>query len=124
MAGKKKLTVAVLAFVGMTVLVTILGCAAAGSSMPQRITAESPCPVTRCANGVCHGYENVPKSDGVTLMECPEVSCSSAQCHAWDTLVGRYHHASDMSLNLWVLAPALVSAVALVLLGRTRRKSR
>ncbi len=48
-------------------------------------------------------------------MVCPEAGCASLECHAWDTLTGRYHQASDASLNLWILAP-VVFVVGLVLL--------
>ncbi len=82
---------------------------------PQAITAESACPVVGCASGECHDYDNVPQPDGVHEMVCPEADCSSTECHAWETLEGRYHQASDASLNLWILAP-VVLVVGLVLL--------
>lgn len=83
--------------------------------LPQAIAADSPCPATRCASGECHGFDNVPEPDGVHEMACPEASCASAECHAWDTLVTRYYQPSDMSLNLWVLAPvALVAGLVLL----------
>ena len=75
---------------------------------PQVITAESRCPVTQCASGECHGFDAVPGPDGVYEMVCPEAGCASVECHAWDTLVGRYHQASDASLNLWILAPVVL----------------
>lgn len=84
-------------------------------SAPQPVTAESACPVVGCASGQCHDYDNVPQPDGVHEMTCPEADCSSVECHAWDTLEGRYHQASDASLNLWILAP-VVLVVGLVLL--------
>ena len=37
-----------------------------------------------------------------------------------DSLVGRYHQASDASLNVWILAP-VVLVVALVLIVRKVR---
>ena len=54
-------------------------------------------------------------------MACPEVSCASVECHAWDSLVGRYHQASDASLNVWVLMP-VVLVVWLVLLVKALSK--
>lgn len=81
------------------------------------ITAESPCPVVGCASGTCHGFDDVPEPDGAHEMTCPEAGCSSVECHAWDTLVDRYYQPSDMSLNVWVLAP-VVLVVGLVLLVR------
>ena len=59
---------------------------------------------------MCHGYDAVPEPDGHSEMRCPEAGCASVECHGWETLAGRYHQASDMSLNLWILMP-----VALVL---------
>ena len=57
----------------------------------------------------------MPGPDGVHEMACPESSCSSVECHAWESLAGRYHQASDASLNVWVLAPvALVVALAII----------
>jgi len=80
------------------------------------VTAESPCPVAGCASGACHGFDDVPEPDGVHEMICPEAGCASVECHAWDTLLGRYHQASDASLNLWILMPvALVIALAFVI---------
>lgn len=82
---------------------------------PQSIESNSECPATRCANGNCHGFENIPEPDGVIKMDCPEASCSSVECHAWDTLATRYYQPSDASLNLWILTPILL-VVGLVIL--------
>ena len=96
---------------------------AAGSALdpsvdlPQAIAADSPCPAVGCASGECHGFDDVPEPDGAHEMTCPEAGCSSVECHAWDTLVDRYYQPSDMSLNVWVLAP-VVLVVGLVLLVR------
>ncbi|WP_139652124.1 hypothetical protein [Raoultibacter phocaeensis] len=85
------------------------------AGLPKAIAADSPCPATACASGACHGFGDVPEPDGVHEMECPEASCASAECHAWDVLTTRYYQPSDMSLNLWVLAPVAL-VVGLVLL--------
>lgn len=77
--------------------------------LPQAVTVESPCPVTQCASGKCHGFDAVARPDGVHDMACPEAGCSSVECHVWVTLVGRYHQASDASLNLWILAPVVLA---------------
>lgn len=46
---------------------------------------------------------------------CPAVGCASGECHAWDSLVSRYHQASDASLNLWIIMPTvLVLGIVLV----------
>ena len=97
------------------VVVVLAGVAAVGfaiepTSSIQPITAESACPATGCASGQCHGFADVPGPDGIHEMVCPEAGCASVECHAWDSLTGRYHQASDMSLNVWILMP-----VALVL---------
>ena len=79
-----------------------------GSLAVHPVTAEAPCPVVGCASGSCHGFDDVPEPDGVTKMSCPEAGCASAECHAWETLTVRYHQASDASLNLWILMPAVL----------------
>lgn len=116
MARKLLITVIVFAFVGVCVL-GAGSLASPGSTEVAAIDASSPCPATGCASGECHGFDNVPEPDGVHEMTCPEVSCSSVECHAWDSLVGRYHQASDASLNVWILLPVVV-VVGLVLLVR------
>lgn len=88
--------------------------------LPRAIAEDSPCPATSCASGSCHGFDDVPEPDGATEMSCPEASCSSVECHAWDTLATRYYQPSDMSLNLWVLAPVAL-VVGLVLLVKKVR---
>lgn len=112
----RKYAITAAVFAGLMALV--LG---AGALMEPRtallpVEADSPCPVTACASGECHGFGAVPEPDGVTEMACPEAGCASTECHAWDTLAGRYHQASDASLNLWILMPALlvIGLVALV----------
>lgn len=84
------------------------------------ITAESPCPAVGCASGTCHGFDDVPEPDGIHEMSCPEATCASVECHAYESLVTRYHQASDASLNLWILAPVAL-IVALVLIVRKVR---
>lgn len=85
--------------------------------LPQAIKEDSSCPVVGCASGECHSFENVPDPDGVHEMDCPEASCASVECHAWDTLANRYYQPSDMSLNVWILAPALL-VIGLILIVR------
>ena len=63
----------------------------------------------------------MPGPDGAHEMRCPEASCASVECHAWDSLVGRYHQASDASLNVWVLMPVAL-AVGLVLVVKALSK--
>ena len=41
-------------------------------------------------------------------MVCPEAGCASLECHAMETLVNRYHQASDASLNLWIVMPVVL----------------
>ena len=87
-------------------------------SAPLLITEEAPCPAVGCVSGECHGYEEIPEPDGVSEMHCPEVTCADTECHAWSQLIeGDYNKASDASLNLWVLAPVILT-VSLVLIVR------
>lgn len=112
----RKILLAVLAFAVVGACVFGAGALADPSvRLPQAIAEDSPCPATACASGACHGFGDVPEPDGVHEMACPEATCASAECHAWDTLATRYYQPSDMSLNLWVLAP-VVLVVGLVLL--------
>lgn len=115
MMRKLLITLAVFALVGELVLAA--GIAAEPATGVHAVTAESPCPVTGCANGACHGFDDVPEPDGVAEMTCPEAGCASVECHAWGSLTTRYHQASDASLNLWLLAPVAL-VVGLVLIVR------
>ena len=120
--SKKVLAAGIL--VALVVAVTRAGFAMAPSTAIQPIAADSPCPATGCASGACHGVDAVPEPDGVHEMVCPEAGCASVECHGWDSLIGRYHQASDMSLNVWILMPvALVLGLWLLVrrMGRTGR---
>lgn len=120
--SKKVLAAGIL--VALVVAVTLAGFAMAPSTAIQPIAADSPCPATGCASGACHGFDAVPEPDGVHEMVCPEAGCASVECHGWDSLIGRYHQASDMSLNVWILMPvALVLGLWLLVrrMGRTGR---
>lgn len=85
-----------------------VGFAVAPDSGLHLLTADAACPVAGCTNGACHGYDAVPEPDGRSEMRCPEAGCTSVECHGWETLAGRYHQASDMSLNLWILMPVVL----------------
>ena len=120
--SKKVLAAGIL--VALVVAVTLAGFAMAPSTAIQPIAADTPCPATGCASGACHGFDAVPEPDGVHEMVCPEAGCASVECHGWDSLIGRYHQASDMSLNVWILMPvALVLGLWLLVrrMGRTGR---
>lgn len=120
--SKKVLAAGIL--VALVVAVTLAGFAMAPSTAIQPIAADSPCPATGCASGACHGFDAVPEPDGVHEMVCPEAGCASVECRGWDSLIGRYHQASDMSLNVWILMPvALVLGLWLLVrrMGRTGR---
>lgn len=107
--------------VALVVAVTLVGFAMAPSTAIQPIAADSPCPATGCASGACHGFDAVPESDGVHEMVCPEAGCASVECHGWDSLIGRYHQASDMSLNVWILMPVALVLGLWLLVRRTGR---
>ncbi|WP_139652133.1 hypothetical protein [Raoultibacter phocaeensis] len=114
----RKTLIALAVFVLIGTCVFGAGMLADGSvGIPQAIAEDSPCPATRCASGECHGFEAVPEPDGLHEMTCPEATCTSAECHAWETLVDRYYQPSDMSLNVWILAPVAL-VVGLILLVR------
>lgn len=119
----KKL-LAVFALLAAAAVVVAVGLALAPGSAVQVIAPDSPCPAAGCASGSCHGFDAVPGPDGVHEMECPEAGCSSVECHGWESLIGRYHQASDMSLNMWILMPtALVLGLWLLVrcMGRRAR---
>lgn len=61
----------------------------------------------------------MPEPDGVTEMTCPEAGCVSVGVPRLGGAHGRYHQASDASLNLWILMPValVVALVALVKKG-------
>lgn len=119
----KKTLITVVTFAVAIVLVCIAGFAIEPASSIQSIQPDSPCPVTGCASGQCHGYTDVPEPDGIHEMICPEAGCASTECHAWDTLTGRYHQASDASLNLWILMPVIL-VIALVFIVRALSKNK
>lgn len=117
MLRKTLITLAVFILVGASVFAIGYALEPEEVSLPKAIALDSPCPAVGCASGQCHGFDDVPEPDGISEMDCPEVSCASVDCHAWDTLVTRYYQPSDMSLNLWILAP-VVLAVGLILVVR------
>ena len=57
-------------------------------------------------------------------MMCPEAGCTSVECHGWDSLIGRYHQASDMSLNVWILMPVALVLGLWLLVRRMGRPGR
>ena len=73
---------------------------------------------------MCHGFDAVPESDGVHEMMRPEAGCASVECHGWDSLIGRYHQASDMSLNVWILMPVALVLGLWLLVRRMGRPGR
>ena len=56
----RKLALTLLAFALAGGLVLAAGVAAEPATGVRAVTAESPCPVTGCANGACHGFDDVP----------------------------------------------------------------
>ena len=116
---KKLVATAVLA--ALVGAVAMVGFAAAPSTAIQPIAAGSPCPAAGCASDACHGFEAVPEPDGAHEMVCPEAGCASTECHGWGSLIERYHQASDMSLNVWILMPV---ALVVALVGIVRKVGR
>lgn len=106
-SARKRLLAAAIA--GAVVVGAVgVGFAVAPDSGLHPLTADAACPVAGCTNGACHGYDAVPEPDGRSEMRCPEAGCTSVECHGWETLARRYHQASDMSLNLWILMPIVL----------------
>ncbi len=119
----RKYAITGVAFIALVVLVLGAGVLMEPRTAVLPVETGSPCPVAGCASGECHGFGNVPEPDGVTEMVCPEAGCASVECHAWDTLAGRYHQASDASLNLWILMPvALVVTLVALVRGLSRKE--
>lgn len=117
--GKHMMVLAVLA---VTVgLVAVAGFALEPESSVRPLTAEAPCPAVGCASGVCHDFATVPAPDGAHELSCPEASCSSSACHGWNTLTTRYHQASDMSLNAWILGPTVLVLGLWLLIRRSAK---
>lgn len=120
----KKFLITLAVFVVMAAAVIGLGAVAApGSAAVGPLGASSLCPVAGCAmDGACHDYASVPVPDGAHEMACPEASCASTECHAWDSLTGRYHQASDASLNLWIVLPVVLVLVLVVVARKVDRR--
>lgn len=117
----RKYAITAAVFAVLAALVLGVGALVEPQTAVLPVRDDSPCPVTGCASGECHGFGAVPEPDGVTEMVCPEAGCASTECHAWDTLVGRYHQTSDASLNLWLLMPvALVVGLTALVRGLSR----
>lgn len=112
------------ALAAVMALVAVAGLALVPSSGIRPIAADAACPAVGCASGACHGFDAVPEPDGVHELVCPEAGCASAECHAWDSLVGRYHQASDMSLNMWILMPTVLALGLWLLVRRADRGKR
>lgn len=119
----KKLLAALVLLAALAVAIAV-GSALAPGSAVRPIAADSPCPAAGCASGMCHGFDAVPEPDGVHEMACPEAGCAAVECHGWDSLIGRYHQASDMSLNMWILMPVALALGLWLLVRRAGRGGR
>ena len=117
---RRKLIAAVVV-AAVFIVVAAAGFAASSGSGLRPIAADSPCPAAGCASGECHGFGAVPEPDGVHEMVCPEAGCASVECHAWESLTGRYHQASDASLNMWILMPTVLVLGLWLLVRRSAR---
>lgn len=116
----KKTILALGVFLLICCVVFAAGFAIEPSTSVHVVTEESACPVVGCTSGECHGFDNVPAPDGEHEMICPEAGCASVECHAWDTLMGRYHQASNASLNLWILMPVALAVVLMLVVRKVR----
>lgn len=119
--AKRIAAYAILFSVTCLLLFSVIDVATDDATVPVRIEAESECPVVQgCATGQCHGFDNVPVPDGVHEMKCPEDGCSSVDCHGWNALSDGYRQASNMSLTVWILVPAVFVCIAIVTVRRSR----
>jgi hypothetical protein len=87
------------------------------------IASDTLCPVAGCAqpDGACHASKPAPLPDGSFTMICPKVkSCSDTSCHAQDRLTTHYNKPLDASLNLWSLAPVLLTAGLVLVVQKLR----
>jgi hypothetical protein len=110
----KKLLIALVVFLAFGIATFGAGALASPDvvALPKPITDATPCPVAGCTqtDGACHAANPVPVPDGSFTMTCPRVtSCSDVQCHAWDRIEAPRNKPSDASLNLWILAPVLLT---------------
>lgn len=100
---------AALAVIAITVVLSVAvyaAVAAIGSpsvTLPERVTADSLCPVAGCASSSCHGAAPAPELAPGETMTCPKVGCEAETCHAADRLVSHYNEPKTSSLNLWIL---------------------
>ena len=100
-----------------------VGFALAPDSGVHPLTAEAVCPVAGCATVSCAtGTTLFPNPMVTARCVVPRLVARRSSATAGILSRGRYHQASDMSLNLWILMP--VSAGARPLVGRTRRLSK
>jgi hypothetical protein len=124
LAHKTVITTLVFAFVGILAYAASWLGAPASVAAPQIISAATPCPVAGCTqpDGKCHvlaSDPDAPTPDGSFEMACPRISgCSSAECHAWERIASGHSKPSDISLNLWIIAPV---ALILGLVAMVRR---
>lgn len=118
----KKALVTLGALLAFCAAVVTIGFSVEPRSALTPITADSPCPATGCAGGTCHGFDDVPEPDGMTEMNCPEAGCQNVECHAWESLMNRYHQASDASLNVWILMPVVLVVGLILMVNAFSRK--
>lgn len=123
----RKLLLTLLSFLLATILICVAVFTAAPTvvGLPEPINAETPCPVAGCTqtDGACHAAGPVPTPDGREVLVCPiDSGCSSQMCHAWNRIVAKETHAhpSDASLNIWILAPVILTVALIVLLRKLK----
>lgn len=109
----KKLFITVFTFllVGVLTFVVVWATNQQEVALPEAITEATLCPVAGCTqqDGACHAANPAPEPDGSFEMNCPKVEgCSDVQCHAWERIDSTSMRPSDSSLNLWILAPAVL----------------
>ena len=118
----RRITVALLSALLLLGVCFIAGRAALGGDI-QPIRTDSVCPVAGCSAPECHAAAAAPVPDGSFLMVCPDTGCAASDCHAWTSLTGHYMNPSTLSMGLWILLPACIVAIGIVIVGRGRRRS-
>jgi hypothetical protein len=120
----KKLVLTLAVFALMAVLVFTAGTAVSpeDAALPERITAETACPVAGCAqpDGSCHAAAPAPEPDGSFEMRCPvRTGCADVSCHAWDRIGATRSKPVDAAMNLWILAPVVLTVLLVMLVRRS-----
>lgn len=103
-----------LAVIVLTVILSVAvyaAFAAIGSpsvALPERVSADSQCPVAGCTSASCHGADPAPELAPGETMICPKVvGCEAVDCHGAERLTSHYNEPKTSSLNVWILGTSI-----------------